>query len=125
MNAILLRKMTEKSYFHEGKFSGVPIFQLLQLNHKRYLRWCYYNMSNIDFVDDIKLKIGITKDFEIKKPGTDKEMFIKTNDFYESKMSFLAKKHFNKVKRINKEKADRLSGVESKSVMQARNQGKL
>lgn len=36
MNTVMLRNMTLKSCFQEGKYASIPIQQLIQLNHQRY-----------------------------------------------------------------------------------------
>lgn len=126
MDTILLRTMTLKSCFDEGKFKNVKIQTLFDLHETRYLRWAYYNLSNINFNQEVKNLIGITSEFEIKKPGTCKEMNEKLNSLMDSKISFKAKKHLERKKRIRKEKADRLTiDKTSKSVLQSINQGRF
>ena len=74
MDTIILRKLTLKSCFEEGKFANVPVGTLIDLGHTRFLRWYYYNLSNISFVPEVLEMIGITPEWEIKKPGTNKEI---------------------------------------------------
>tara|TARA_R110000822_G_C15153054_1_gene477433 strand:+ start:338 stop:724 length:387 start_codon:yes stop_codon:yes gene_type:complete len=69
----MTRKMTEKSVLGFGKFKDYSVGQLLSLEEHQYLRWVYYNCSNINFFEDILDKIGIKKNNYIAKPGIYKE----------------------------------------------------
>ena len=69
----LLRKLTGKSTLKFGKYSDVPIQQMIDLRLTIYLRWVYFNSSKITFVDEILDAIGIPEDFRIEKPGTNSE----------------------------------------------------
>lgn len=126
METILLRKMTMKSCFNEGKYANIPIGQIIQLNHQRWLRWCYYHLSNIDYMPDVKEAIKITAEFEIKKPGTSPEMNDKLNELIYSKTSTkarfcIAQKKKSAANRTWNNTLDRTP----KSVLQARNHGKF
>ena len=70
----LLRKLTEKSVFGFGKYNGLTIRQVLDLNHPQYLRWIYFNINEISFVDEILGEIKISENYRIKKPGANKEL---------------------------------------------------
>ncbi|MFN9112092.1 MAG: hypothetical protein ACK5XN_18660 [Bacteroidota bacterium] len=128
-DVVLLRKLTEKSTLKFGIYSDIPIYNLLDLKRYSYLRWVYYNSSNITFLDSILKEIGITEEYYIDKPGKNTELGIKLNDIKKSKMSFKAKKHYEKVDRCNK-KDKKLSKTivnnfkYSKGSLQARNHGK-
>ena len=37
------------------------------------MRWCYYNLSNITFTEDILIQLGITEEYRIEKPGKNVE----------------------------------------------------
>ena len=69
MDVIILRTMTLKSQLSFGKYEGMTIHQVLSLKHTRYLRWIYYNMSRISFVDEILAMINIRLEHKIDKPG--------------------------------------------------------
>lgn len=126
MNAVLLRKMTMKSCFYEGKYAGVQIGQLIQLNHQRWLRWCYYHLSNIDYFPDVKESIKITAEFEIKKPGTSPEINDELNELIYSKASKKARFCIYQKNRSASSKAwSRSIDRTSKSVLQSINQGKF
>ena len=64
-DVVLLRKLTEKSTLKFGTYADVPIYNLLNLKRYSYLRWIYYNSSNITFLNSILEEIGITKEYFI------------------------------------------------------------
>lgn len=68
---VLYRKLAMRSQLKFGKFEFETVQNLISLGQQEYLKWAYYNMSNIDFLPDVKAAIGIDKDIE--KPGVDKE----------------------------------------------------
>ena len=126
METILLRTLTLKSCFNEGKFRNVKIQTLFDLHETRYLRWCYYHLSNINFNQEIKDLINITPDFEIEKPGTCPELDKKLNEIMDRKIPLSTKKYLFRKKTIKKEITDRRSiDATSKSVLQSINQGKF
>ena len=70
-DTVLLRTMAYKSVFDFGKHEGRSVQQVLDLGHKRVLRWYYYNCSKISFLPQILEEIGITDEWRIAKPGKD------------------------------------------------------
>ena len=100
-DVVLLRKLTEKSTLKFGTYADVPIYNLLNLKRYSYLRWIYYNSSNITFLNSILEEIGITKEYYINKPGKNTELGIELNDIKKSKMPFKDKQHFKKVTRCS------------------------
>ena len=64
-----LRTLTQKSVMKFGKYSDITVKNLLDLNKTTYLRWCYYNCSEITFTEDILELIRIPPDFRIEKPS--------------------------------------------------------
>lgn len=70
--ATALRKLTKKSTLKFGKWSDLTIGNLIKIE-KPYLRWVYFNSSNIDFMDDVLTEIEIPTEFKISKPGKDEE----------------------------------------------------
>jgi hypothetical protein len=94
----LLRKMAYKSVFNFGKFDGYTVEKLLELNHGSYLRFVYYNLSGISFIDEILEKIGIYGedfDYRIKKPGKDPEYGKEIAEMRSKNLSPDFKKHLN------------------------------
>lgn len=75
MDVILLRKLTEKSLLKFGKYKDLTVMELLNIRKHPYIRWVYYNMSNITFTDEVLQKINIFDRDKIKKPGVNPEMF--------------------------------------------------
>lgn len=125
MDAILLRKLSRKSILQEGKYSGLSIQEMINLGHTRILRWYYYNLSNIDFLEDIKNEIGITPDVYINKPGVDKRLSDVVNEIMLSKMPMKGKMHQQKLNKVVAEKTYRKSSrVLTKAQMQAKNHGR-
>lgn len=81
MDRLILRKMSFKSTFQEGKYKDYTVQQVLDLNPfdgKTYLIWVYYNMSNLSFLDEVLEHIGITQYYRIDKPGK-----IQSKDLYD------------------------------------------
>lgn len=54
-----------------GRYELLTVSQIIGLNKHSYLIWVYYNMSNIDFFDDVLEMLGISEENKIIKPGTD------------------------------------------------------
>ena len=80
MEKILLRTMTRKSKLKDGKYDGLTVESMLSSSQgKSYLRYLYFSIQNINFVDDILDEIGIRGKWIIKKPGVDKQAFIDWN----------------------------------------------
>jgi hypothetical protein len=69
----MTRKLTEKSVLGFGKYCDYSVGQVLSLEEHHYLRWVYYNCSNINFFEDVLIQIGIKENNHIEKPGTDKD----------------------------------------------------
>jgi hypothetical protein len=79
-DVVLLRKLTRKSVLNFGQNEGRSIQQLLDLKDQNYLRWVYYNCSNINFFTDILDELRITGDFIIEKPSKNPEMYLKLKE---------------------------------------------
>jgi hypothetical protein len=124
----LLRKLTEKSVMKFGQYFDTPLFILLNQKKHTYLRWVYFNCSNITFMDNIILQIGILPEEFIKKPGTNPEMFeiVKNrlrehlSEFELKKIEKISAKRFN-AKMISENKKQNL--IFSKSNMTRKNHG--
>ena len=86
----LLRILTLKSKFGFGQYREYTVEKLLQINSDcckptnypfllgdqcSYLRWVYFNSSNITFIDSILDTIGIYEKYRIKKPGKNYELY--------------------------------------------------
>ena len=103
----LLRTLTEKSVLKFGKYADVPISNIIALGHNRYLRWIYYNMSNISFMPDVLEKIGVKPEHIINKPGKDEDLYNLLNEEKDSKMSGIMKYRFQKCQKIQQKRKSR------------------
>jgi len=134
--SILLRKMTEKSILGFGyeDVRDLSIGQLLAMNKHRNLVSAYYGLEKISFIDDILLKIGITEDLRIEKPGKVSRDVLQEhvkkamNNVYANKTEKEII-HIKHVKKIKKNVAKRNSLKEimvsnRKDILQRKNQGK-
>lgn len=76
MDVPLLRTLTWKSTLGFGKYKELRIQEIFDLRHTAYLRYIYYNISGINFIEDILIEIGVITtygDDRIEKPGIDPE----------------------------------------------------
>ena len=125
MDTYRLRTLTKKSTLWFGKYDGVSIQQILNLSKNSYLRWIYYNIEGISFMDDILEEITVRGERKIKKPGIMPEMGKKVTDENFENMNGRTKSHMKKVIRINKEIKEKKTikrSIEEKFIMQAKNQ---
>lgn len=107
-DVVLLRKLTRKSLLNFGKFSEYTVQQCIELNKQGYLRWVYFNSSNITFMDDILDEIKITENFRILKPSKNIELGDELKKLLiESRSDWVANKVEKKSSKINKNKAIR------------------
>jgi len=67
------RKLTRKSFIDIGGYKHTTVNWMLDAGKKWELAKLYYNLSHITFFDDILDEIGITLEWRIEKPGTNKE----------------------------------------------------
>ena len=109
MDSLRLRKMSYKYKFDFGKYHGLTVQELLNLKHTRYLRWCYYNLDKISYVEEILVFLGIVEDYVIDKPGKDPDKFNVINEEKSKKMGF------KEVSRELKRKKLRINAVDTKT----------
>ncbi len=57
-----------------GKFFDLTVQQCIDTKKKSYLRWVYFNSSNITFVDEILEEIKIPVEFRFDKPNKNIEL---------------------------------------------------
>jgi len=77
MEVTRLRTMTYKSIIGFGKYAEMSISMLMPLQEGRqYLRWAYFHLEKINYIDDILKELRMEK-YVIEKPGTSEEMFAK------------------------------------------------
>ena len=126
--SLSLRTLAEKSKFEGGKHDNLTVREVLNLEHPNYIRWCYFNQSKISFKDDLLDEVKISKDYRIKKPGTDPELGKELEEEIRGKMYGLTK-HINEGKKKKERKRELVKYYKkdsikySKGAMQSRNQG--
>lgn len=84
MDVTLLRKLSHKSTLQFGKYADNTVQNLIDLKHYRYLRWCYFNLDMISFLDNILDEINIPIEFRINKPGKLPENHNKLNAMHDN-----------------------------------------
>lgn len=72
---VLLRTMTLKSRFESGKYTGQTVEYVMSIDNASYLRFCYFGLEKITFTPELLASIGITEEYFIPKPGTNKQRF--------------------------------------------------
>ena len=97
MDVIRLRKLSFKSKMNFGKYPYLTVDFIL--NNKRdgdkYLRYVYFNYSNIDFLPDVLKALKIDKEDLLSKPSArkkDPEMKAKYYNFEQKVKSDLERK---------------------------------
>ena len=71
MSNLLLRKMALKSIIGFGDYPLLSVQELINMEKHSVLIQMYYRLGKIDFTDEVKGILKITKDREITKPGKD------------------------------------------------------
>lgn len=79
MDIIRLRTLTRKSVLGFGYEGDLPIQMLLNRHRAGYLRWVYFNSSNLSFTDDILDELKVDPEFRIQKPGVQRDFHEKLN----------------------------------------------
>jgi hypothetical protein len=117
-----LRKLSYKSLMNFGKYPNMTPKQIIDiygLQGKHYLVWCYYNLSNISFLDSILDDLLVDVKERILKPSKIDKDFVITNIFYNKpKPNRGNSKEMNAMKYGGKERS-RLN----KGKLQTRNHG--
>lgn len=62
-----------------GQYEELTVQDIINLTKHKYLRWVYFNCSNIDFMDDVLDEIRIPENFRIKKPIKKPELHDELN----------------------------------------------
>lgn len=124
-----LRTLSRKSTLCFGKYAECTVGQLLDCKRLMYLRWIYYNCSMINYQEDILNALQIDQEWRIDKPGLKPGMEDELNDYIHGRVhgfdKLKLKMRLSKQVRIAKFRYDNMGrSVESKKVMQARNQNK-
>lgn len=97
--SVLLRTLTKKSVLWFGKYNGLKVQQIMDLQNPGYLRWLYYNISGITFIDDVLEKLKINGKRKIQKPGIAPEMSDIVFHENTKNLHFFLQNHIEKVSR--------------------------
>ena len=125
-NSNVKRILTLKSKLGFGKYGKQTIADIINIGKNAYLRWVYFNYSNIDFMPDILDTIQIDVEYRLEKPGKKPEVLDEVNSKVEEKHKFVfddskeAKEKRAKV--LNTMKAKQ-AGFVSKSLLLRKNHG--
>ena len=104
-SVVLLRKMTNRSVMNFGKYFDLTVQQILDTKKRKYLRWVYFNCSNITFTDELLDELFITVDFRFDKPNKNIELGEKLEEkLKESYSDDFKEKLKKKGKRLSKAK---------------------
>lgn len=125
-----MRTLTLKSLLKFGRFHDHTVGQMIQLEKHDYLRWAYYNCSEISFMPDVLQIIEI--DHIITKPGVDREYhkeqkMVEVNKFayrpgLDVAEASILKRKGDRSKKRKAMQIDRIIGPESKLAMRSKNQ---
>ncbi len=101
---ITLRKLTFKSKIGFGKYENRTVQNLIDNRKHSKLIAMYYNYEKISFVDEVLKELRITEEYQINKPGVDKDMKEKyiENDYYFFKVDKSWGGEINKLKKEKK-----------------------
>ena len=73
-SVVLLRKLTNKSIMNFGKYFDLTVQQCLDTKKRKYLRWVYFNCSNITFTDELLDELLIPVWYRFDKPSKNVEL---------------------------------------------------
>jgi hypothetical protein len=73
-DVVLLRKLSRKSIMNFGKYFDLTVQQCIDTKKKQYLKWVYFNMSNITFMDEILDELKIPIEYRFDKPNKNSEL---------------------------------------------------
>lgn len=111
-DAVVFRKLAPKSKLTFGKHVGLSVEDIIRLGKKHYLRWIYYNIEGISFIDEVLQKIGIitsNNDYTIPKPGIDPEYGKEVEEMMVGRIPFRERQHYKtklKAKAVGKKIID-------------------
>ena len=98
--SVLLRTLAKKSKLWFGRYNGLSVQQIIDAQHRTYLRWVYYNFTGITFTEDVLEELTISENRKIKKPGIAPEMHTKIMEENREFLYLHTKSHMDKVIRI-------------------------
>jgi hypothetical protein len=105
-SVVLLRKLTNKSVLNFGKYFDLTVQQILDTKKRKYLRWVYFNCSNITFTDELLDELLIPFDYRFDKPSKNIELGEKLDEkLKESYSDAFKEKLKKKGKRLSEARA--------------------
>ena len=113
MDVIKLRTLTEKSVVGWKKLKYKKVSYALEGSNKIFLVYMYFNLSKINFTDDVLDKLHITKKDRINKPGTDGLKYY----------SFLEKSYYYNLEFDNGNFLWPITKIPSKALLMSKNHG--
>jgi hypothetical protein len=90
------RILTLKSILGFGCYSNVTIENIISRNKQEYLRWVYFNNSNIDFMPEILDIIKIPIEFRLNKPSKNIEFHEKLKEILGEKKEVVDWKRYDR-----------------------------
>lgn len=111
-----LRVLTKKSKLGFGAHKDLTVEFILENKKRIYLISPYFKLTSISYTEEVLNELGITEEYRITKPGSDKEMYHK----------FLRDKEMlgHGIKRqIGADKLRKFTKPFSKGYLQSKNQG--
>lgn len=131
MEVVNLRILTRKSFMGFGKYADIRVGEVIDnFRRKNYLRWCYFNCSNISFNEDLLDELDIAEPWRIEKPGKNPDMYDDVHDcLCNYNLSANRKRHNERVvRKTNAAKMYKLKSYEnhtnSRAYLQRINHGK-
>jgi hypothetical protein len=76
MDSISLRILAKKSTLNFGKYKDCTVEKLIGMRKQIDLTSMYFKLSKISFNEEILEELGITSEFRILKPSTNKELYL-------------------------------------------------
>jgi hypothetical protein len=96
-DAVVFRKLAPRSKLTFGRHANMSVEDLIRLGKNHYLRWIYYNIEGLSFIDEILQKIGIitiNNDYTIPKPGIDPEYGKEVEEMMVGRIPFKKRQHY-------------------------------
>lgn len=105
-SVVLLRKLTNKSIMNFGKYFDLTVQQCLDTKKRKYLRWVYFNCSNITFTDELLDEFLIPVSYRFDKPSKNVELGKKLEEnLMETYSDAFKEKLKKKAKRLSEGRA--------------------
>lgn len=125
MDVLLLRTLTFKSRMKFGQYKDLTVHDVLYGMFKpNALIQCYYNLSMVNFTDEVLTAIGVTKEWRIKKPGRDHQKKVEFFKWRAAQKTDIERirdhAHKHKVQKITTDQHDK-GRIKSKGLLQAIN----